>query len=155
MNAYAAAYDIPLVSGGAVRAEGIVGVYNLPLPLSPELSTPERGPCYACVFPPALKPEIPLSEEQIALQGTGACSDEGVLGILCGMVGISMGAEALRVLLSIGMSFVFILLPASILMLLLPYSQANSSYVFPPFFLSIPDHQTSKSQSELSNMLQL
>lgn len=121
INAYAVAYNIPLVSGGAVRSEGVVGVYNLPLPPvvvpssnstspppSPSISgrnTPIlRGPCYACVFPPLGKADPPLSDEQIALQGTGACSDEGVLGILCGMVGLSMASETVRVLLSIGKS---------------------------------------------------
>lgn len=156
INAYAVAHDIPLVSGGAVRSEGIVGVYNLPLPPSPELPTPERGPCYACVFPPTPKPEIPLSEEQIALQGTGACSDEGVLGILCGMVGVSMGAEALRVILSIGTGLSLFQLTATdrIPDTVPSHSQANTSYVLPPIFLSFPDNQTSESQGDLSNMLQ-
>lgn len=112
INAYASAYDIPLVSGGAVRAEGVVGVYNLPLPFIPSTSNPPspstldkpilRGPCYACVFPPLSKPDPPLSDEQIALQGTGACSDEGVLGVLCGIVGLGMASESIRILLNIG-----------------------------------------------------
>lgn len=87
-------------------------MYNLPLPSPSSTSSipppsdelPTRGPCYACVFPPLLIPETPLSDEQIALQGTGACSDEGVLGLLCGVVGLAMGSEGIRVLLGIGES---------------------------------------------------
>ena len=96
-----------------MRAEGTVGVYGLRLgprqvagvaATTTPLSLDERGPCYACIFPPIPPPNPPLSDEQIALQGTGACSDEGVLGVLCGMVGLSMCSEAVRVLLSLGAS---------------------------------------------------
>ncbi|POY73143.1 hypothetical protein BMF94_3836 [Rhodotorula taiwanensis] len=114
LNAYAAAHQIPLVSGGAVRAEGTVGVFSLPA----SDSTPQ-GPCYACVFPPSapsppppIRPENASEAEQreyerledvyyerLSLSGTGACADEGVIGILCGVVGIGMASEAMRVLL--------------------------------------------------------
>ncbi|KWU41142.1 hypothetical protein RHOSPDRAFT_23557 [Rhodotorula sp. JG-1b] len=110
LNAYAAAHQIPLVSGGAVRAEGTVGVFNLPLtgPSAPD----DRGPCYACIFPPSGSPPSPppplsrerledLYYERLSLSGTGACADEGVVGILCGVVGIGMASEAMRVLLEI------------------------------------------------------
>jgi len=124
LNAYAIAHRIPLVSGGAVRTEGTVGVYGSPLvpaakprPASDGseagTSTPIResdqelldyGPCYACLFPPP-PPRGEVSDEQSALQGTGACSDEGVLGVLCGMVGLVMAAEATKVLLQNGEPF--------------------------------------------------
>lgn len=126
LNAYAAAHQIPLVSGGAVRAEGTVGVFNLSLT---GCSADDRGPCYACIFPPPgppPSPPPPLSDsqlealtdkerkererledlyyERLSLSGTGACADEGVVGILCGVVGIGMASEAMRVLLGIGAS---------------------------------------------------
>lgn len=40
--------------------------------------------------------------ERLSLSGTGACADEGVIGILCGVVGIGMASEAMRVLLGTG-----------------------------------------------------
>lgn len=135
INAFALAYRIPLVSGGAVRTDGIVGVYALPLASTSKQdeATPlpvETGPCYACVFPsspPPIQPFTPSSdphaspaeqkitddaaalarerlEESAALLGTGACSDEGVLGLLCGAVGLGMGSEVTRVILGLGQS---------------------------------------------------
>lgn len=126
LNAYAVAHDIPLVSGGAVRAEGTVGAYGLHL-ASPstegEPVPPQRGPCYACIFPPSPPPPGPpsyvspaVSEaerlerereedayyERLSLAGTGACADEGVVGVLCGSVGIGMVGEAMKVLLGTG-----------------------------------------------------
>ncbi|CEQ42757.1 SPOSA6832_04609 [Sporobolomyces salmonicolor] len=113
LNAYAVAVGVPLVSGGAVRAEGTVGVYGLPL----RGAADERGPCYACIFPSAPPPapttgethtlshlEADLAAERASLAGTGACADEGVLGILCGVVGLGMAAEAVKVLLGAGES---------------------------------------------------
>ncbi|BGP58366.1 hypothetical protein JCM8202v2_006027 [Rhodotorula sphaerocarpa] len=136
LNAYAAAHRLPLVSGGAVRAEGTVGVFNLPLsskrdgPDQEQETDPAFGPCYACIFPPSGPPPSPPAApplrddgtapagqawteaewrehqrredayyERLSLSGTGACADEGVIGILCGVVGIGMASEAMRVLL--------------------------------------------------------
>ncbi|BGP43689.1 hypothetical protein JCM10449v2_007734 [Rhodotorula kratochvilovae] len=122
LNAYAVAHSIPLVSGGAVRAEGVVGAYGMPLAPAPDASSdsPSRGPCYACLFPPAPPPPPPPSfdsppaspaeraerdraydayYERLSLSGTGACADEGVLGVLCGVVGLGMAGEAVKVLL--------------------------------------------------------
>ncbi|KAM0746058.1 hypothetical protein T439DRAFT_330042 [Meredithblackwellia eburnea MCA 4105] len=117
INSYAEAFDIPLVSGGAVRAEGTVGVYGIPFP-SPSSATStsapnEKGPCYACVFPQPPIPDVPLTDEQIALQGTGACSDEGVLGVLCGIVGLVMCSEAIKVLLGTAKPTLHLLSPLS------------------------------------------
>ncbi|GJN94015.1 hypothetical protein Rhopal_007078-T1 [Rhodotorula paludigena] len=123
LNAYAVAHDVPLVSGGAVRAEGTVGAYGLHL-ASPstggEPVPPQRGPCYACIFPPSppapgppsyASPPVSEAErlerereedayyERLSLAGTGACADEGVVGVLCGVVGIGMVGEAMKVLL--------------------------------------------------------
>ncbi|GAA5867535.1 hypothetical protein JCM8547_001211 [Rhodosporidiobolus lusitaniae] len=126
LNAYAVANRIPLVSGGAVRAEGTVGAYAIPLPSppageeKPERAEQDYGPCYACIFPPSPPAAGPPSwsspsnddeekrerervedayYERLSLAGTGACSDEGVLGILCGVVGIGMAGEAVKVIL--------------------------------------------------------
>ncbi|GAA5824234.1 hypothetical protein JCM3770_004341 [Rhodotorula araucariae] len=126
LNAYAVAHSIPLVSGGAVRAEGVVGAYGLPLTPAPAIdgtddsSRPVRGPCYACLFPPAPPPPPPPTfsappvsaaerrarerahdayYERLSLSGSGACADEGVLGVLCGVVGLGMAGEAVKVLL--------------------------------------------------------
>ncbi|GAA5941286.1 Uba4p [Sporobolomyces koalae] len=127
LNAYAVAMDVPLVSGGAVRADGTVGVYNLPLAPSPTSSSTfeERGPCYACLFPPAPSPEptaTPASKslleqdlelERQSLQGTGACADEGVLGVNCGIVGIGMAAESIKVILGIAKPTLHLFAPLS------------------------------------------
>ena len=132
INAFALAYRIPLVSGGAVRTDGVVGVYAHPIstPKQDEEETErtiETGPCYACIFPPYPAPSSssPVSdttlssaereisndaaalaqekaEESAALLGTGACSDEGVLGLLCGVVGLGIGSEVMRVILGSG-----------------------------------------------------
>ncbi|GAA5890760.1 hypothetical protein JCM6882_000647 [Rhodosporidiobolus microsporus] len=121
LNAYSVAHHIPLVSGGAVRAEGTVGAYGVELKRKDgEDGEKQYGPCYACIFPPSPPPADPPSwstppasdaerlererlqdayYERLSLAGTGACSDEGVLGILCGVVGIGMAAEAVKVIL--------------------------------------------------------
>lgn len=117
INAYSVKWGIPLVSGGAVRADGVVGVYGLDLKGKGEErqdGEEEKGPCYACVFPPTAstcsseargtesQEARERREEQEALLGTGSCSDEGVLGVLCGTVGLGMAGEALKVLLGKG-----------------------------------------------------
>lgn len=179
LNAYAVAYDIPLVSGGAVRTDGTVGVFGLPLdPSLPAASTlpstspnvspspPARGPCYACIFPPT--PPTPASttsadlspaEQQLqddlraekqALQGTGACSDEGVVGILCGQVGVQMGAEAMRVMLGIGQLLLGngdSLLPLSLTTC--TDSQANAASSLSSLRLPTSNDQAARSEADL------
>jgi adenylyltransferase/sulfurtransferase len=112
--------DVPLVSGGAVRAEGTVGVYGLPIESTAGEVQETRGPCYACIFPPPppssadkssqTQLERDLDAQRKSLAGTGACSDEGVLGINCGIVGIGMAAEAVKVILGIGEQFLLLFL---------------------------------------------
>ncbi|GAA5866309.1 hypothetical protein JCM1840_004080 [Sporobolomyces johnsonii] len=94
LNAYAVAKGVPPSAAGRGAAD-------------------ERSPCYACIFPPAPLPapatgeakalssdlEADLAAERASLAGTGACADEGVLGILCGVVGLGMAGEAVKVLL--------------------------------------------------------
>ncbi|GAA5916263.1 HesA/MoeB/ThiF family protein [Sporobolomyces salmoneus] len=131
LSSYAVAMDVPLVSGGAVRAEGTVGVYGLPIKSTTSTSDgqaaeqEERGPCYACIFPPppptpvstSSQPQTQLERDLEAqrksLAGTGACSDEGVLGINCGIVGIGMAAEAVKVLLGIAKPTLHLFAPLS------------------------------------------
>ncbi|GAA5883040.1 hypothetical protein JCM16303_006804 [Sporobolomyces ruberrimus] len=128
LNSYAVAMDVPLVSGGAVRAEGTVGVYGLPLASADGKEGEERGPCYACIFPPPPLPTTDndnprrapktqlardLEAQKRSLEGTGACSDEGVLGINCGIVGIGMAAEAVKVLLGIAKPTLHLFAPLS------------------------------------------
>ncbi|GAA5970261.1 hypothetical protein JCM3765_000975 [Sporobolomyces pararoseus] len=128
LNSYAVAMDVPLVSGGAVRAEGTVGVYGLPIKSTTAEGneSEERGPCYACIFPPppvssdslSTKPpqsqlERDLEAQRRSLTGTGACSDEGVLGINCGIVGIGMAAESVKVILGIAKPTLHLFAPLS------------------------------------------
>ncbi|GAA5822573.1 hypothetical protein JCM5353_005485 [Sporobolomyces roseus] len=123
LNAYAVAMDIPLVSGGAVRAEGTVGVYGLSIKPAQPGEGEERGPCYACIFPPPppaavrdepqTELEKDLEAQRISLAGTGACADEGVLGINCGVVGLGMAAEAVKVILGIAKPTLHLFAPLS------------------------------------------
>jgi adenylyltransferase/sulfurtransferase len=80
-----------LVSGAAIRAEGWNVVWNLDPPPPPgeqnQTSSSSRGPCYRCVFP---EPAIP--------QEGGRCEDEGVLGVVPGVVGVLMACEAVKLL---------------------------------------------------------
>lgn len=71
----------PLVSGSALRMEGQVTVYHL---------TPET-PCYRCMFP-----EPPPKAAQ------GSCSNEGVLGVVPGIIGNIQALEAIKILAGTG-----------------------------------------------------
>ncbi|KAG0144423.1 hypothetical protein CROQUDRAFT_659977 [Cronartium quercuum f. sp. fusiforme G11] len=76
-----AAAGLTLVSGAAIRTEGQLSVWNLPL------EGGGRGPCYRCIFPEPVEDRL----EQ-------RCEDEGVLGPVVGLVGILMALEAVRLL---------------------------------------------------------
>ena len=68
----------PLVSGAAIGAEGRATVYN---------HTASGGPCYRCLFgspPPAAT--------------VASCSDNGVLGMVPGVMGCIQALEALKIL---------------------------------------------------------
>ncbi len=71
----------PLVHGSIMRFEGQVSVF-----------APARGgPCYRCLFPEMPGPgEVP------------DCSEAGVFGALCGLIGSLMAMEALKLLLNVG-----------------------------------------------------
>jgi molybdopterin/thiamine biosynthesis adenylyltransferase/rhodanese-related sulfurtransferase len=78
INAVAVALGIPVVFGSIYRFEGQVSLFGA-------LS----GPCYQCIYP-----EAPI--------GALNCDDDGVLGVLPGVIGMLQATEALKLLLRIG-----------------------------------------------------
>lgn len=72
--------DIPVVHGSIFRFEGQASVY-----------LPHQGPCYRCQVPEPPPAELAPS-----------CSEAGVLGVLCGVVGSIQATEAVKLLLGIG-----------------------------------------------------
>jgi molybdopterin/thiamine biosynthesis adenylyltransferase/rhodanese-related sulfurtransferase len=71
---------VPVVHGSIFRFEGQVTVFN-----------PYVGPCYRCIVPEPPPPELAPS-----------CSEAGVLGVLCGIIGSLESVEAVKMLLGIG-----------------------------------------------------
>ncbi|KAI8061572.1 adenylyltransferase [Gongronella butleri] len=65
----------PLVSGSALRYDGQLTVYNY-----------RNSPCYRCLHPVPPPPET-----------VGRCSDNGVLGVVPGVIGILQALEAIKV----------------------------------------------------------
>ena len=70
----------PVVHGSIFRFEGQVTVFK-----------PYDGPCYRCMYPEPPPPELAPS-----------CSEAGVLGVLCGIIGSLEAVEAVKMLLGIG-----------------------------------------------------
>jgi molybdopterin/thiamine biosynthesis adenylyltransferase/rhodanese-related sulfurtransferase len=71
---------IPVVHGSIFRFEGQATVFN-----------PYEGPCYRCMIPEPPPAELAPS-----------CSEAGVLGVLCGIIGSLQATEAIKILLGIG-----------------------------------------------------
>jgi sulfur-carrier protein adenylyltransferase/sulfurtransferase len=71
---------VPVVHGSIFRFEGQVTVFD-----------PYNGPCYRCIVPEPPPPELAPS-----------CSEAGVLGVLCGIIGSLEAVEAVKMLLGIG-----------------------------------------------------
>ncbi|MGH9082180.1 MAG: molybdopterin-synthase adenylyltransferase MoeB [Acidimicrobiales bacterium] len=71
---------IPVVHGSIFRFEGQVTVFD-----------PYNGPCYRCLIPEPPPAELAPS-----------CSEAGVLGVLCGIVGSIQALEAIKMLLGLG-----------------------------------------------------
>jgi molybdopterin/thiamine biosynthesis adenylyltransferase/rhodanese-related sulfurtransferase len=71
---------IPVVHGSIFRFEGQATVFN-----------PYVGPCYRCMIPEPPPAELAPS-----------CSEAGVLGVLCGIIGSLQATEAIKILLGIG-----------------------------------------------------
>jgi molybdopterin/thiamine biosynthesis adenylyltransferase/rhodanese-related sulfurtransferase len=80
VNDAALKLDIPVVHGSIFRFEGQASVY-----------LPHEGPCYRCQVPEPPPPELAPS-----------CSEAGVLGVLCGIIGSVQAIECVKVLLRIG-----------------------------------------------------
>lgn len=66
----------PLVSGAALKMDGQLTVYNYD----------ESTPCFRCLFPEPPPPNA-----------VGSCSDNGVLGVLPGIIGINQAMEAMKI----------------------------------------------------------
>lgn len=73
----------PLVSASALRMEGQLTVYNY-----------RGGPCYRCLYPSPPPPETVTN-----------CSDEGVLGVVPGIMGCLQALEVLKIASGQGSSF--------------------------------------------------
>lgn len=77
IDRFCASQSIPLVYGGLYRFEGQVSVFHL-----------NNGPTYCDLFP----------ETDVA---GGSCSDEGVAGMLPGIIGSIQALEAIKIILGI------------------------------------------------------
>lgn len=66
----------PLVSGGALRMDGQLTVYNY-----------KGSPCYRCLFPTPPDPSTVTN-----------CSDGGVLGVVTGIIGSAQALEVIRII---------------------------------------------------------
>lgn len=75
-------YNIPLVSGAAIRFVGQVSVFNPKIP---------ESPCYHCLYP---------DEDEEA----ETCSQSGVLSPLLGVIGSIQATEVLKLITEIGES---------------------------------------------------
>jgi adenylyltransferase/sulfurtransferase len=74
------AHGVPFVYGSVARFDGQVSVFAAP-----------GGPCYRCLFP-----EMPAP-------GTvPTCAEEGVLGVVPGVIGLHQATEAIKLLVGIG-----------------------------------------------------
>lgn len=73
----------PLVSGGALRFEGQLTLYNF-----------QGSPCYRCLYPQAPPTEMVTN-----------CSDAGVLGPIVGVIGSLQAVEVIKIATGIGRTF--------------------------------------------------
>jgi molybdopterin/thiamine biosynthesis adenylyltransferase/rhodanese-related sulfurtransferase len=84
INDACVARGIPFVYGSVARFEGQVSVFAAP-----------GGPCYRCLFP---EPPAP---------GTvPSCAEEGVLGVMPGLIGLLQATEAIKWCVGLGESLV-------------------------------------------------
>ena len=83
INHACVAAGVPLVSGAAIRMDGQVAVFDTRQP---------KAPCYACLFPP----DQQFEEVQ--------CSVMGVFAPLVGIIGTIQAAEALKLIMGVGIS---------------------------------------------------
>ncbi len=81
----------PLVSGSAMGTEGQLTVYNYHSVDGASKHSTKRTACYRCLYP---KP--------VVAEGCKTCSDNGVLGMVPGAIGIMQAVEVIKVLTGIG-----------------------------------------------------
>lgn len=70
----------PFVYGAVYRFEGQVSLFDA-----------QKGPCYRCIFNEPPPPELVPS-----------CADNGVFGVMPGLVGVMQATEVLKIILGIG-----------------------------------------------------
>lgn len=87
INDAAVLADKMVVSGAAQGTEGQLMVLHKHLPTLDPSDSPQRGPCYRCLFPIAPNP-----------QDVTACEDGGVLGTITGILGTMQANEAIKLL---------------------------------------------------------
>jgi adenylyltransferase/sulfurtransferase len=81
----------PLVSGSAMGTEGQLTVYNYQSHGAASDGAMKRTACYRCLYP---KP--------VVAEGCKSCNDNGVLGMVPGVVGILQAVEVIKVATGIG-----------------------------------------------------
>ena len=69
-----------MISGSIFEFDAQISTFNL-----------HHGPCYECVFPSAPPDNMALN-----------CNNQGVLGVLPGLIGTIQAAEAIKIILNIG-----------------------------------------------------
>jgi adenylyltransferase/sulfurtransferase len=77
LNDTAVALGNLLISGAALKYDGQLATYNL----SP------NGPCYRCLFPTPPSP-----------QAMGSCEENGVLGVVTGIIGSLQALETIKLI---------------------------------------------------------
>jgi adenylyltransferase and sulfurtransferase len=75
----------PLVSGGALRMEGQLTVYNY------------NGPCYRCIFPIPPPPET-VGKRKLII---GNCGSVGVVGAITGTIGSLQALQVIQIITGI------------------------------------------------------
>ena len=87
------ALGVPFVYGSVARFDGQVSVFAAP-----------GGPCYRCLFPVMPAPgTVPT------------CAEEGVLGVVPGIIGLHQATEAIKLLTAMGAPLVGVLLLVDLL----------------------------------------
>ena len=77
LNDIAVELGKPLISGAALKYDGQLVTYNL----SP------NGPCYRCLFPTPPSPQL-----------MGSCEENGVLGVVTGIIGSLQALETIKLI---------------------------------------------------------
>ena len=82
----------PLVSGSAMGTEGQLTVYNYQPTITSEPDQQKKQTaCYRCLYPNPVRAE-----------GSKSCSDNGVLGMVPGAIGVLQAVEAIKLITGIG-----------------------------------------------------